>query len=316
MNLSFTNRLCETMIQKTKGIIWTLICVALWALIPVVSKTGQSSLDNHQFLFYSSLISGVTLFTISCVRGKLSLFIRLNLKQLLSYFVLGLLGTYIYYLFLYFGYAEGNGIDVLVIQYTWPLFIVILSIIFLGEQVHLQQFISIICGFAGMLIVLTKGNFSDLSTLSDPVMLLVALGAISFALFSVLSKKVTGDPMVITTIYFFAATIASFISMFIFSNFSLPGTQEFLPIAVNGILVNGLSYVFWIFALRSTSASFLAPFIYLTPIISMIYLVLFFSEPFGLASAIGLILVLVGGLVNTVGLRKYHRSSPKEDPVP
>ena len=40
-----------------KSIIYIIACVFLWALIPVVSKLGQNGLDNHQFLFWSSLSS-------------------------------------------------------------------------------------------------------------------------------------------------------------------------------------------------------------------------------------------------------------------
>jgi len=36
---------------KSRTVIYVLICVGLWALIPVVSKLGQINLDNPQFLF-------------------------------------------------------------------------------------------------------------------------------------------------------------------------------------------------------------------------------------------------------------------------
>ena len=46
---------------RAKGTVYVVICMALWALIPVVAKMGQTTLDNHQFLFWSSLISFVVL---------------------------------------------------------------------------------------------------------------------------------------------------------------------------------------------------------------------------------------------------------------
>ena len=119
------------MTSKTKAIIYVLICVGLWALIPVVSKLGQTNLDNHQFLFWSSLVSFIA-FVIATVAVKQSkTFLTYKSKDWLNAISLGFLGTYLYYILLYFGYANAQGLEVLVIQYSWPIFIVLLSIFIL-----------------------------------------------------------------------------------------------------------------------------------------------------------------------------------------
>ncbi len=48
--------------NRSKAIILTLICIVLWAFIPVVSKIWQNTLDNYQFLFYSSIFSLLVIF--------------------------------------------------------------------------------------------------------------------------------------------------------------------------------------------------------------------------------------------------------------
>jgi drug/metabolite transporter (DMT)-like permease len=50
--------------------------------------------------------------------------------------------------------------------------------------------------------------------------------------------------------------------------------------------------------LKIDKASFIAPFVFLTPVISTILLILFFKEPFQLIYVIGMILVILGGLMN------------------
>ena len=110
---------------KLKGTVYVLICVALWALIPVVVKMGQTTLDNHQFLFWSSLVSFLVLGAAVIVTGNLNKFSEYSFRDLGYLAILGLLGTYIYYLFLYLGYSKTVGMEVLVIQYTWPILIVI-----------------------------------------------------------------------------------------------------------------------------------------------------------------------------------------------
>lgn len=277
-----------------------LLCVALWALIPVVAKLGQSSLDNHQFLFWSSLVSfGVIMLTVMAT-GNAHHIQRYSRKDWIWLSILGLLGTYIYYLFLYLGYAEANGMEVLVIQYTWPILIVVFSFMLLNERLSLAKGLAILFGFAGVVLVLTKGNVGQL-TIDNPVVIgLVGAGASCFALFSVLSKKVTKEPLGVVAVYFLVASIASLISMMTFSEFALPTSDELFAICLNGTLVNGFSYVLWMLALKSTDASYLAPFTFITPVLSAIYLILLFDEPFVTAYGLGLIFVVAGGLINSL----------------
>jgi len=289
---------------RVKGTVYVLICVALWALIPVVSKMGQTTLDNHQFLFWSSLVSFIVLGLAAAFSGTLGEIRQYCFKEWGYLLFLGLLGTYLYYLFLYLGYSQAGGMEVLVVQYTWPILIVILSVFILKEGLSFRKIIAICLGFIGVLIVLTKGEFQTIHVSNFGVILLVGAGSFCFALFSVLNKTVKKDPLVVTGIYFFVAGMASFLSMLYFSKFAFPSRVEIVPVLLNGILVNGFSYVFWLVALNSTQASYLAPFTFITPVLSAIYLMLFFDEPMVPAYGMGLICVILGGLVNSISFKR------------
>ena len=273
-------------------------CVLMWALIPVVSKLGLSNLDNHQFLFWSSLISFLTFLIIILIQKKGRVILKLSTKNWVYSIILGLLGTYLFYIFLYFGYANAKGIEVLIIQYCWPIFVIVLSIFILKERLNIRKVISIILGFLGVFLVFTKGKFTDIHLDNFFVNVIVLLAAFSFGLFSVLSKKIKVDSLPLVTIYYFVATIVSFISMIFLSEFKIPEPDVYLPILINGIFVNGISYIFWIGALKIGKASFVAPFVFLTPVIAIILLILIFNEPFKLVYLAGMISVIVGGLIN------------------
>ena len=284
--------------SKSKSVIYVMLCVFLWALIPVVSKLGQSNLDNHQFLFWSSTISFLTFLIIIMTKKKGKMILSLSAKDWIHSIVLGILGTYLYYILLYFGYANAKGIEVLIIQYCWPIFVIILSILILKERLNIRKVISIILGFSGVFLVLTKGNLTAIHLDNLFVDSIVLIAAFVFGLFSVLSKRVRIDSLTLVTIYFFTATVISFLSMISLSEFKLPTQETFLPIIINGIFVNGISYLFWIGALKIGKASFLAPFVFLTPVISTILLIVFFKEPFETIYLIGMISVILGGLIN------------------
>ena len=284
--------------NKKKALHYILACVFFWALIPVVSKTGQNGLDNHQFLFWSGFVSMLTLIIATAKNKANPAPKKIDKGQILFATVNGFIGTYLCYILLYFGYASAVGLEVLVLQYSWPIMMVIISIFYLKEKINIRRWVSLLVGLAGVLIVLTKGNFTSLHFDNIKIDMLVLAAAFCIALFSVLSKKIAIEPYKLNSIYFVTGCIAAFISMLSFSTFKMPTWQNILPILINGIFVNGISYILWVKGLRLANASYLAPFGFLTPVISAIYLIVFFHEPMQTSYLLGLLLVLTSGLIN------------------
>jgi len=123
------------------------------------------------------------------------------------------------------------------------------------------------------------------------------LGSMCFALFSVLSKNLKKDALVLNTFYFFIATIASFLSMNAFYQVKLPPQNAIISILINGCLVNGVSYVIWIEGLKRIDTYIAASIVFLTPILAALYLIIFFKEPFSFIYILSLGLVIFSGLL-------------------
>ncbi len=287
------------MTDRRLGTLYALTCVGLWALIPVVARLGQVARDVHQFLFWSSLLSLLAVGVLAVVSGALLQLRRYRLRHWLQAVGLGLLGTYLYYLLLYRGYAAGGGMEVLIVQYTWPVFVALLSSLLLRERFGRARQMALMLGFIAVVLVLSKGEWQGFSLSRPADLAWVGLGAFFFALFSVLSKGMGLEPVSLILVYFLTATLASLLSMLLFSGFALPRDQTLFPLVLNGVLVNGLSYVLWLRALRLTEASFLAPLIFVAPILSTAYLLLLFDEPFVPAYGAALLLIVLAGLINS-----------------
>jgi drug/metabolite transporter (DMT)-like permease len=286
-------------LKANLGIIYIALCIILWSLIPTLAKFAQSGLDHHQYLFYSSIISFLSLFIVSLFQKNLKEIFIYSKKIFLVLFALGFL-DFIYYLLLYFGYKHANGLEVLVIQYMWPIFIVFLSLIILKEDFTIKKLISIILGFLGVSLVITKGNFTSLDFSQIDVLLVVMLGAIAFALFSVLSKVVKVNATNAVMIYFFSAILYSIISVNSYSSFIIPSGKDWISIVINGAFINGISYLFWIKGLQIFDASKVAPFLFITPILSAFFLIVFFDEEILAIYFVGLFFVVLSGLVNSL----------------
>lgn len=276
---------------------YALLCVIIWSFIPIVSRFGQTTMDNFQFLFWSNLFSAIAVLSVSLCsgRGWRRLFI-LSCKETLQVCVLGILDC-LFYLLLYYGYSIENGIAVLVIQYSWPLIIILLSIVLLKEHLYLRQWLGVIIGFCAVIITFTQGNISQLQIENPQALLLVFGGAFCFALMSVLSKQFSLDAYISTLWLFIFSTAASTVLLICFSNFSLPSKSALWPTLINGILINGVSYILWFKAMSTGQSAKIASIVFLSPVLSVLWLVAIFNDALVIAYVIGLALVIISGIL-------------------
>jgi drug/metabolite transporter (DMT)-like permease len=124
------------------------------------------------------------------------------------------------------------------------------------------------------------------------------VGALGFAAFSVFSKKLAANPLISTLQCFIWASLFSAIALVLFGKFELPQTGAgWAMVIVNGAVINGVSYVWWLKALALEDASKIAPLVFLTPILACVWLVLFFNETFLPVYAIGIVACVASGLL-------------------
>lgn len=280
------------------AIVYALLCVLAWSCIPVAAKLSQdgNALDSYQLLFWSNLLSCLVVAPFALRRQSIRAMTRV--KALAFSALLGALGCFFYYLCLYYGYAHANSVDVLITQYTWPAIMAILGIILLREHLTRAKILGITLGFIAAIIVISKGNFTQLSLQNPSVLLVVLLGSIGFALFSVLSKKDRAFPPSTSVFLYFAfATLFSLIALLWQSELAFPPQSTLAPLLINGAFINGLSYLLWIRALSMADASKIAPLVYFAPVLSVIWLVIIFREPFYPAYAVGIALTVISGLI-------------------
>lgn len=297
MKLAKFSALINVIDKKVLGYICAFMCVLMWSFIPVVSRFGQLHLDNFQFLFWSNILSLVVVFVCMIAIKGAKAFRNFSMRKITYVLFLGALGCAAYYLCLYYGYAQGNSIEVLILQYSWPLLIIILSVVILNERLSRKSWAAVAVGFFGIIVVLTKGDVHNIQFSSLDVSLIVLMGALCFALFSVLGKKLNAEPFAVTTLLFVGGSIVSVISLCMFSSFQLPSKGELVPVVLNGALINGTSYILWLMALERISGSIAAIIVFITPVLSAIWIVIFFEDIFYPAYGIGFILVLTAGFL-------------------
>lgn len=158
-----------------------------------------------------------------------------------------------------------------------PVFMAILGWIFFKETLKFRQVAGIFMAAAGVLLVVTRGDFTSLALgrLSTPGDLLILISAPNWAVFSALSRDgLRRYP---------AALMMLFVMLFgwLFTTvlfFTGPGWADianltmngWLAVAFLGVVCSGLAYIFWYDALQVLPSAQVGVFLYIEPIVTVI----------------------------------------------
>jgi len=257
-------------------------------------------------LFYSTIFSCVVMYCIVLFEKKTHVLKTYTVSDYTKIGMLGFLGTYLYYVLLYAALALTSASEGFILAYTWPMLVIILAFPLLKERLTIKKICSILVSLFGIVVIVTHGTIFALSFTSLQGDILALGGSAVFALFSVLGKKYQYDQVVSVFIYFVTALVFITPTLFLFSSLKIPSFHIWLWLLLNGFLVNGISYIFWFKALEYGDTSVTSNALYLTPFLSLVYIALFLGEKILLSSVVGLVIIVVGIILQSVNLRQRY----------
>lgn len=275
------------------------LCILLWASIPVASKKILAELNNLQMLFYSTVFSAVALGALVAGQRKAASLVRYSLRDYAHLGGLGFLGAFLYYVLLYGALARTSAAEGFVLAYTWPILVSLLAVPLLGQRLSALRLIAIAISFCGVAAVVTRGRMLEFQMENLAGNLLALCGAFVFALFSVLGRRATYDLTLAAFVYFSTALVCAGASILIQGQLPLPSLSVWGWILYNGLLVNGVSYLFWFRALEHGDTFVVSNLLYLTPALSLPLVRLFLNESVEWSAVSGLIMIVFGILIQS-----------------
>jgi drug/metabolite transporter (DMT)-like permease len=181
---------------------------------------------------------------------------------------------------------------------TIPVFIVILSYFFLKERVTLRQLIGMAIAAGGVIVLVSRGQFTSLEFIKSYGDWLVLGSAVTWSIYTILGKKLTGGAsLAITTSMLTMAAIilvpASLLNSGVRVYFTLP-LKVVLSLIFLGVFCMGLAFWFWAYALSHKPAGRVGIYLYLEPLSTMMVAPLVLDEPITIPLIIGALLVVFG----------------------
>lgn len=280
---------------KNNAYFYVFLSILLWSSVPAVAKFALGELSNLQMFFYTNFIGVVSLSLVILLLNKASYLSKYTVNDYGKMFLMGSLGVYLYYIFLYSAFALAPAGQANMINYLWPTFIVVFSIPILKEKFNNITILAILTSFAGALIVFSKGSISNFDLQHSTGYLLALGAAICYGLFSVLGKKLNYEKFTSTWVYYISSFVLIVPTVLLFSNLVVPASvNTILALVFLGGFANSLGFVFWFKALEQGETHKIANIIYLNPFISLIFVYLINSESIPLISLLGLVLIVAG----------------------
>ena len=276
-----------------------LIAVVFWSTAASAFKLTLRWLTPFQLVMLASSVSTIALWTIVLVRKKRCIESGSSGRTILKSAARGLLNPFLYYLVLLEAYNGLPAQIAMVINYLWPVVLMILSAPLLAQRITLKMAFASGISFCGIGVLAFGGNPAG-GHLSLLAIGLALVSTVIWALFWILNLRASGDParnlaesFIFGLIYIvlYGAVTGQFEGIM---NLDYQGIIGSVYI---GLFEMGITFVIWQKALElSETTSEVGNLIYLTPFIALIFIGSVVGEKIGLWTVAGLLLV-IGGII-------------------
>lgn len=287
-----------------KETILALVTVLIWSTLAPITKVLLRDIPSMEILCLGAVFAFLFLLCSNAIRGKLSELFHTPLRDVARMAGFGFLGLFLYSALYYYGIEQLTSSEACILNYLWPLMIVLFSCLLLKEPLTARKILALLCSFLGIIIL----SVGDSSGTGHPIagILSCIIAAACYGLFSVLNKKADMDQdLTMMVIWFTTALCAGIAGLFGPTWVPIPPTT-WVGLLWIGIVVNAVAYLLWALAINgSTVTAGIANLAYLVPLLSMVLSVLFLHEPLRLRAVLALILI-VGGILMQSFPAKTH----------
>ncbi|UCH66898.1 MAG: DMT family transporter [Ignavibacterium sp.] len=273
-----------------------LLAVIFWGTSFVATKKVLAELDPITIIALRLLLATLLLLIIAIITKRK---FTINLKNHGSIFVLACIAVFhlwIQVTGLKYTTASNTGW----IIGTAPIFMAILAIIFFKEKISFIQAIGILIAMFGLLLLIGKGDITNIDLIQNKGDLLVLSSAFTWGVYSMVNKKITLSYSPLMTILYLFIMMSIIIVPVNFSDKVVESvvhlsTIGWISVLFLGLFCSGIAYVIWAYSLRDLESAKVGAFLYFEPMITVAAAWILLQESIT-------ILMLVSGIIITFGV--------------
>jgi len=284
--------------MKSKLVLYwkPLLAMIFWGTSFIATKVALRELTPLMIIFFR-LVFSITLLIIFALYTKKDFTIKP--KSHLWIVLLALIASFHLWIQVT-GLKYTTAVNTGWIIGTAPVFIAILGFIFFKEKLTILKVSGILIAFAGLILLISRGDISRLNFLTHKGDFLILASAFTWSVYSVVNKKITINYHPVMTILFLFLMMAIIIGPFTlngeyFRAVSHLSMKSWGAVLFLGIFCSGVSYVLWSQTLSEMEATKTGAFLYFEPFVTVISAWVFLNESLTT-------MIIISGLVIMFGV--------------
>ena len=252
--------------NTTRATLIGALAVPMWGTLALLTKLA----GDIPPLQIEAMAFG-TAFLLTCVvwgakrRNPLPAF-----RQGLPVWALGIAGLFGYHYLYILAFQSEPAAEVNLINYLWPLLIVLFSALLPGQRLTLPHVAGAALGFAGTWVLIGAG--ANVSAAYLPGFMAAFGAAITWAAYSVLSRRYGDVPTDVVGGFCLATAVLSGICHLLFETTVVPDATGWLAILAMGMLPVGAAFFVWDHGCKRGDIRTLGAIAYATPLLSTLLL--------------------------------------------
>ena len=289
------------------GTLYALGATAIWAGNYIIARGLNDIIPPVTLAFFRWLVA-VLVFTPFALKGVIAQWYLV--KQNFAYLsVTALLGVSAFNTLLYIASHTTSAINLSLMSLTFPIFMVILSVLFLREKISVVKGIGICLVVTGVIVLVTKGKLTTLFNMTFAIGdIWMLLGAFLWSVYSLLLKR---KPKEITTVTFqyttFTLGLLFLLPFYLWESSLSPPvimqTRIVLSILYIGVISSLVAYYLWNKSVEMVGPTKAAMIFYTSPLFIGFLAFVFLKESIGMVHLYSTLLIIPGILA-----ANYERS--------
>ena len=286
------------------AVLLSLVTILIWSTLAVLgSRLGH--LPPFLSVGLALVVSGL----VGLIRVK-------DWKVPMSTLAVGIGGIFGYHALLFTAFRFAPAVEVNLLQYLWPLLIVVLSPLYLrGYRLALHHVAGSLLGLAGAALVITGGKLK-LESANLPGYLLALGAAFTWSSYSLLTKRVRPFPTGAVGGFCLASGVLSLglfaLDVVVFGA-PVPSitAKDSASLLLLGLGPMGAAFYTWDAALKRGDSRIIGALAYLTPLLSTLNLVLWGGKRLSGISTAAMGLIVLGAAVGSLDLFRRQPEKPR-----
>ncbi|MVV50597.1 DMT family transporter [Pseudomonas sp. PB120] len=283
-----------------------VIAIVLWSSLALLT-TLTEGIPPFELL---TLGFGVAFVASVMILGRRGIAGFNSWRQPWAVWATGFVGIFVYHALYFFALKAAPAAEASLINYLWPLLLVLLSALSAGEKLHKRQMLGALLGLAGTAFIMQQ-RVPDVSAAVPIAGYLAAFGcAVIWASYSVFNRRFSEVPSNIIGGICGLVALAGLVCHLAFETSVQPDVSQWTAIVVLGLGPVGLAFLAWDHATKRGSLATLGALSYLAPLISTLLLITVgrsHASPFLIIPAL---LIIAGAVIAT------SHASPKAPTTP